>query len=184
MMENTLLESLCPRLIARGVASAIAIAVAAAPAAAAQADAASARAYLQALYDRYQHESTFGVFGESEPQYFDAPTLALLQQDEKLLQGDEGAIGADYVCVCQDSGGMRATIDSVAMTGANQAKARITVRYPSERGAPTAHVDMDLAYEKGQWRIHDIHSKDTEGHDWEGLRDTLIKEISELSAAH
>ena len=159
-------------------------AIAAPAATTAQADVASARAYLQTLYHRYEHEKEFGVFGDNEPQFFDASTLALLRQDEKLLQGEEGAIGADYLCVCQDPAGMKATIDSVAMAGANAAKAQVSVRFTAEHGTPTAHVAIDLAFEKGQWRLHDIHPKDPGGQAWDGLRDALTKEIRELSSGH
>ncbi len=176
-------------LAAATIATNMAAAAAATPV---KPDVASARAYVQGLYNRYERDDSFGVFGDQESEFFDASTLALLRQNEKLLNGEEGAIFVDYICACQDAIGMHATIGNVAMTGTNAAEAYVAVQFA---GNPVTHVTIDLAFEKGAWRLHDIafergarlhdiHDKGRASNLWGGLRDVLTKEIAELSAHH
>ncbi len=113
-------------LAAATIATNMAAAAAATPV---KPDVASARAYVQGLYNRYERDDSFGVFGDQESEFFDASTLAHLRQNEKLLNGEEGAIFVDYICACQDAIGMHATIGNVAMTGTNAAEAYVAVQF-------------------------------------------------------
>ncbi len=143
-------------------------------------DVASARAYVQGLYNHYERDDLFEVLGDNESQLFDASTLALLRQDQRLLNGEESSNVGDPMCMCYDPSGMHATIGNVAMTGTNAAKADVAVQ---PAGQPVSHVVIiELAFENGAWRLHDI--KGPASNLWGGLRDVLTKEIAELSAHH
>jgi len=113
-----------------------------------------------------------------------ASATPLLRPDEKLLNGEEGMIAADCMCMCQDPTGMHAAIGNVAMTGTPAAKADVAVQFMASAGKPLKQVMIDLAFESGAWRLHDIHGKEPEGTAWYDQRAALTREIAELSAHH
>jgi len=181
------------RIIVFLAAATIVTNMAAASATPVKPDAASARIYVEWLYNS-ERDDLLEVFGDNESQFFDASTLALLRQDRKLLNGEEGAISSDFLCGCQDPGSMHAILGNVAMTGASAAKADVAVQFTAEAGKavqlkaeagqPVTHVIIDLAFENGAWRLHDIHTRVPESSVWDGLRDVLTGEIAALSAHH
>src|ERR1700741_2700020 len=147
-----------------------------APAPGAAATEASARAYVQGLYNRYEHDTDFGVLGDNEAEFFDSSTAALLQENTRLLNGELGGLDRDPLCACQDPSGMKADIQSVHMTGATTASAVVAVAF-GDRSSAITRLRVDVALANGQCRILDVRKDDTAS-----LRETLIKENRELSA--
>lgn len=149
-------------------------AVALAPFPAAAADAAGARIFLEGIYSHYPaapgREEYFPT-GPGAPQVFDPGMVALLREDERLADGEVGAIDADPLCDCQDDGGLQVTIGDVRLTGPSSAKATVALRF-SQAAAPTfERLEISLAVVGDQWRIHDIGSRATPS-----LRAYLIQE--------
>jgi hypothetical protein len=147
------------------------------------ADVVSARAFVRALYDRYQRNGSFAVLAdEEEPRYFAADMLSLLRENTRLLKGEVGDIDVDPVCVCQDNDGMKTTIRKVTMTGKGAARADVDIGWSSDRHI--TRVKMDLMHGSGGWRIRDISWDD--GHDKRlaSFRAALIKENRTLAKAH
>ena len=129
-----------------------------------------ARTFLDRVYSHYpipvgHHQ--FDPLGRSAVQIFDPTMVGLLKEDRTLTsRGDVGAIDWDPLCQCQDDDGMRAEIGRVEITGPATASAHVDLHFPSNATA----VELALTRVAGQWRIHDVSSKDTPS-----LRDLLMQ---------
>jgi hypothetical protein len=147
----------------RGGWAAIAFAVAAtagAPCHAAAAGANEARAFMEQLYAKYGDPS-FCPTCDGKGRFFDAPLSRLIDADARQANGEVGALDGDPVCQCQDPGGMKAKVLSVALTSAYAAVATVDLDFTLEKPPQKRRVTFDLVVENGHWRIHDIHSSDT-----------------------
>lgn len=112
--------------------------------------------------------------GRVAGQYFDAEMVALFKRDRATTpRGDVGLIEADPICDCQDWG--KLTVESVELTAPNANQAQATVAFTNFGD----HFVMkyDLVNVGGQWRIHDIQTKDTPS-----LRKFLIDGLAERRA--
>jgi hypothetical protein len=102
--------------IAAACLASIASPVAAAP------DAASAKAFVEKLYSHYPsnpNRPAFDPTGKNANQVFDPGMIAAFREDTRLANGEVGFVDSDPLCQCQDDGGLKATVVSVTMTGAN-----------------------------------------------------------------
>ena len=145
-----------------------------APLPATAADAAGARIFLEKIYSHYPAPPGRNGYFPTGPvarRVFDPGLVALFREDERLADGEVGAIDGDPLCDCQDDGGLKVTIEDVRLTGPSSAKATVALRFSA--GAPPAfeRLRISLAVVAGQWRIHDIGSGATPS-----LRAYLIEE--------
>ena len=128
------------------------------------ADLGAARAFVTALYSHYpapKHGPEFDPTGRSAGAVFDPGMVAMLREDKRLTQpGDEGAIEADPLCACQDDSGLKAEIGDIHPVGPSHVSAAVTLRFLASRPPETVHVTIDLVDVQGQWRVHDISTKD------------------------
>ena len=128
------------------------------------ADLGAARSFVTALYSHYpapKHGPEFDPTGRSAGAVFDPGMVAMLREDKRLTQpGDEGAIEADPLCACQDDSGLKADIGDIHPVDASHASAAVTLHFRASRPPETIHVTLDLVDVQGQWRIHDISTKD------------------------
>jgi hypothetical protein len=144
---------------------------------------ADARAFLVKLYAHYptpSHRTGFDPTGKSASAVFDPAMVALLNEDRRLTQpGDEGALEADPLCDCQDDGGLKVDIEPIRSLGPLHASATIDLHFTAERPPLTRKIVLDLVDVQGQWRIHEISSKDLPS-----LRDLLTQSNLEAAKSH
>ena len=123
-----------------------------------------ARTFLARLYSHYPHRAgtpAFDATGKSAPQVFD-PSLATLIRDSDRLtpEGDAPPLDGDPICDCQDADGMRAKIGTIRATGPASATAQVEITFAAAKPPEVRRLAFDLVQSHGQWRVHDIHSKD------------------------
>jgi hypothetical protein len=125
------------------------------------ADLVGAKTFLVQLYAHYPARNgarPFDPTGRSAASVFDPSFVTLLREDARLTPpGDVGAIDWDPICGCQDDEGMTVRIGAIRPVGPSQATALVDVRFP---GTQPTHIGLDLIVDHGQWRIHDIRTKD------------------------
>jgi len=128
------------------------------------AEPAGARSFLTGLYSHYPHRQGKPVFdaaGRSAPQVFDPALATLIRDSERLTpEGDAPPLDGDPICDCQDSEGMKSRIGAIRATGASSAGARVEIIFAAVKPPEIRRLDFDLVQSRGQWRVHDIHSKD------------------------
>lgn len=118
------------------------------------APAASPRAFVDDLYGRYRADPDFSPF-TNPGSWFDPDLLAAMKEDERLTpEGEVGAIDADPICSCQDTGGMEAQVAGVEQTSPTTAVATVNLWVGTPDQRP---LKLDLVAVSGQWRVHDIH---------------------------
>lgn len=132
-------------------------------------------AFLDDLYAHYRNSAFCPTCDGTAGRIFDASLVALIRKDEKLADGEVGSLDGDPVCDCQDPGGMKAKVLSVASSGASAAAAKVELRFPDG----PRQMTLDLVLTKDGWRIHDTHTKDTPS-----LRKLLEDGIALMSKAH
>lgn len=129
-----------------------AIIVVIAPACAAQ-DASSPTAFVQQTYARYTNTTKeWDTLRADAPSLFDSALLALIREDQRLAQGEVGALDHDPLCSCQDVDSFKVTAIEVTPQGKGQAKA--TVRFVN--GGQSVQIGLSLTQKAGQWRISDV----------------------------
>lgn len=120
----------------------------------------SARAFLQKIYGHYPQPANGPFFSPTEkdaPSVFDPGMVALFREDTRLAKGEVGFVDADPLCQCQDDGGLKPKLLSVALQGANAATAVVDLRF--EGGKPNP-LTLHLVVVNGQWRIYDLSAAD------------------------
>jgi len=129
-----------------------AIIVVIAPACVAQ-EASSPTAFVQQTYARYTDKTReWDTLRADAPRLFDSALLALIREDQRLAQGEVGALDHDPLCSCQDVESFKVTAVEVTPQGKGQAKA--TVRFIN--GGQSVQVGLLLTQSAGQWRISDV----------------------------
>jgi hypothetical protein len=122
------------------------------PAAAASGpDAASAKAFLQSIY-QYYHKGGEGAPLEPTERWF-VPALSKAIKDdmaESEKTGDVGKIDADFFCDCQDFEELKPVIGPVSITGG-----RATVSVSFVNGDPHT-LKYTLGWTRYGWRVADI----------------------------
>lgn len=118
-----------------------------------------AKAWVEALYQRYANgEEMSDALWQKE--IYDTAMLALMKEDERLTpQGEVGVLDWDPICQCQDFSKIRATV-SVRVTSPTTAVAIVDFKDIGWENQEVRHATFDLLKEAQGWRIHDIHSKD------------------------
>jgi len=139
-------------------------------------DSASAKAFLDGLYDHYKtsKNNNFDMFDRNAPEVFDNAMLALLAADTKALNGDLGVIDGDWLCDCQDFVSLKAIVVVQSATPTT-AKATAQVSDTGMPGEAARRASFDLVKQNGTWRIHDM----ADGTD-PSLRTQLEAEIKQL----
>ena len=143
--------------------AAIALALAAGSPASA-ADLAGARAFVAQLYSHYGDpaKAVFDPTGADAKTVFDPSMVALFHKNARLTpKGDIGAIDGDPICDCQDDGGMRSRIVAARMVAADTATAEVELVFALAKPPEVRRLTLTLVTIHGQWRIYDIHSKET-----------------------
>jgi len=131
------------------------------------------QAFLANLYSHYNSnpaDTSFSPTGAQAPQWFDREMAALLGEDARLANGEVGALDGDPVCDCQDFGKLSANI-KIEQAGATVTIASVIVTETDPSFNAEARQSRTLTYElirqDGEWRIHDIGTKDIPSlHDW------------------
>ena len=116
----------------------------------------SAQGFVAGLYHAYQRSQP-DYLGRRAASVFSPRVLGLIRRDERNAHGEVGALDGDPICDCQDADGVRLTALSVTPAGPGRATARVRLRFPDGPRAMT----LDLAAVGGQWRVDDVHTKDT-----------------------
>jgi hypothetical protein len=119
---------------------------------------ADADAFIRKLYAAYAHNGEPDYLGPMAPRVFSPRLLGLIRRDERLTpKGDAPELDGDPICDCQDPGGMSRPHIEVSGAGPGRATAKVRFRLDTEPRALT----LDLVSVQGQWRVDDVHSKDT-----------------------
>jgi hypothetical protein len=155
------------------VAAVVALAV---PAMAGAPDVNSAKAFVQKLYSHYPQKEGgpgFDPTGKNAAEVFDAPLIAAFKEDVKLAKGEVGYVDGDPICACQDDAGIKPKIVSAKMTGAATADVTVDIQF---EGMTTPNLQTyKLVVVNGQWRIHDISSKEQKSY---------LDDITKANARH
>lgn len=169
-VKRVMNRGLCLPLLRTATATAVLIG---APVMARSPGLADAKAFVASVYAHYPTKTGPGTFdptGKNAGEIFDRATAALLREDARLANGEEGAIDADPICQCQDDTGMKVDGIAVSAPGPDRVVAKVRLRFAEMRPAVVVNVDLDLVVEHGRWRVHDIRS-----HDMASLRRALIE---------
>ncbi|MGN6208678.1 DUF3828 domain-containing protein [Asticcacaulis sp.] len=140
-------------------------------------------AFLTRLYAHYSGkpaDTSFSPTGAQAPLWFDREMVGLMAEDTRLANGEVGALDGDPICDCQDFGTLSANIKIEQVT-ATTARASVIITETGATYSPAARqprtITYDLVMEDGDWRIHDIGTKDMPSlHDW------LVKSNAEASS--
>lgn len=142
------------------------------PAAQAQ-DLKAAESFLRSIYATYTAKGhPVDMAGPKAETIFEPSLAALLRTDEKLADGEVGALDSDPICACQDFDIRGATVVATA-DGAGKAKATASFK----NFGNTHKVEFDLVAAGTGWRIFDIHEQDMPS-----LRKLLEDDISMIKA--
>jgi hypothetical protein len=125
----------------------------------ARADAAAdAKGFVEAVFARYVDGASITEEWNMEP--YDGAMRALMKEDERLTpEGEVGVLDWDPICQCQDFSKLRATV-TVRLTAPTTGVATVAFKDIGWQDQTMRHATFDLVKENGEWRIHDIHSKD------------------------
>ena len=133
----------------------------------------AAEAFLKGLYAAYTPKGhPAELSGPKAAAVLEASLAALMRTDEKLADGEVGALDSDPICACQDYD-IRGVSISVTPDGAGKAKATASFK----NFGKAEHVDFDLVAVGGGWRIFDIREEDIPS-----LRKLLEDDIAAMKA--
>jgi hypothetical protein len=172
----------CQKAANNAVETPAAIATNAPPAASASqavsSDADDVKAFLDSLYAHYKtsQNDTFQPFDGSASGVLDPDTQALMKADETALNGEVGAIDADWLCQCQDFTSITAKVTVQAATPTT-AKATSDFHDVGDTSAKPRRDTFDLVKTPAGWRIHDMGTDDQPS-----LRKVLQDEIKQLKS--
>ena len=111
--------------------------------------------FLGELYSHYDGHEHFSPLGEAAPRYFDKGLVALIREDDRLSNGEIGALDHDPVCLCQD---YEAVVADMRVLSETASTMRIGVVLSDRTSLSLRNVIYDLVKVGGQWRIHDLSS--------------------------
>ena len=142
---------------------------------------AGARDFLTRLFAHYPHKAgapPFEPAGRSAAGVFDPSMVALLREMDRVTpKGDAPALDGDPLCDCQDDQGMTVRIGPVYRAGPASAGAVVRIAFAGAPSSDARQLKLNLVNLRGQWRVHDILSKDMPS-----LRAYLIKANAEAKA--
>jgi hypothetical protein len=141
-------------------------------------DADTPQAFLTGLYAHYKTSKTdtFEPFGANKAEVFDADTVALMDEDAKVLKGELGEVDGDLLCDCQDFVSLQSQV-AVQSATPTAAEATADVHDVGMPGMDPRHIQFKLSKTNGVWRIHDIKA---DSQDW--LRQMLATEVKSVKA--
>ena len=127
-------------------------------------DAASAKAFIESVYQHYQHGGKGIDFtGPHAGQYFHSSLSTLIHEDIKANGPDNvPVVDSDPVCGCQDWDGIWDLKIEIQMQGPSRALADVSfaLSAPKRRTKDDLRkLEITLVPERGQWRIYDIVDK-------------------------
>jgi len=94
------------------------------------------------------------------PSVFSPSLIQLIRRDQhNTPKGDEGKLGADPICDCQDFEHLKITNLQIVKDSAQKATARLTVQLFSDDPSSTDSIKLRLIWLPQGWRIDDIESK-------------------------
>lgn len=123
------------------------------------------RAMLQAIYKHYapnDDETWSPTSAEARATYFDPDMVALMQEDDKLAQGEVGALDADPFCGCQDTVNLKAVVTAVQLSPTRVVATVLLTQAEPQKDSNGKVTDtasktyFDLLLTPKGWRIHDI----------------------------
>jgi len=121
----------------------------------------TARAFALRLYEAYRTGAP-DYLGRDARRTFAPPLLALILRDRATTpSGDVGILDGDPICDCQDAEGVRATHLTITAAGPGRARARVTLRFPSETREMTLDLVAGRDAGRGAWRVADVHTSET-----------------------
>lgn len=112
-------------------------------------------AFMRRLYEGYR-DPNFEPLAHPQ-RTFTRRLISAINEDAILARGEVGYVDADPVCQCQDPVGMRATVVSVKLQGANKATANVSLHFGKSKDHP---VKFSLVRTRAGWRIADVSSSD------------------------
>lgn len=118
--------------------------------AATPAQAEGAEAFVRALYAPYEAD------GDTDhvPEIWSARTRALWADNVRAAEGEQGYMGADPICACQDFDQFQLT--SVVVTPTAPDRADAAVVFVAFAGSEPTRQTLKLVREDGAWRIDDV----------------------------
>jgi hypothetical protein len=111
--------------------------------------------FVQRIYGHHRH-AAFDPLAQPR-RYFSPELTAAIREDERLAHGEVGYLDGDPLCDCQDTGGMRSSITSVAGSR-NAATAHLLVRFDGT--SDRRDILLKLARTPSGWRIADVGTAD------------------------
>ena len=136
-------------------------------------DAKSAESFLRTIYASYKATGhPLDLAGPKAETILDPSLAALMRTDQKLADGEVGAMDSDPICACQDFD-IRGISVAVTPDGAGKAKAAASFK----NFGKATRVELDLVASGGGWRIFDIHEEDMPS-----LRKLLEDDIAAMKA--
>ena len=118
---------------------------------------ADARGFVTGLYAAYAHSEP-DYLGPMARQVFSPRLLGLIRRDARNAHGEVGALDGDPICDCQDPDGVRLVGLDIAASGPGRATARVRLHFDGSRAEA---MTLDLVSVRGQWRVDEVHTKDT-----------------------
>ncbi|HEX4860228.1 MAG TPA: DUF3828 domain-containing protein [Rhizomicrobium sp.] len=114
--------------------------------------------FLRGLYAKYvPHGKPVAFVYPDAKNIVDPAMLKLLKHDRDMSKGEVGAMDGDPICNCQDWGTLKVTTLKVTMSGDSAASADVTFKDLGD----VQNMRFSLVVVDGDWRIHDISTKDT-----------------------
>jgi hypothetical protein len=145
-------------------------------------DAASARSFLEGVYQRYGNNGPGAdVAGPKAKQFFHTSLIVLVRKDQKAAEPDMGVLDGDPVCSCQDRDGIWDLKIAIRIESSSRAHAAVSFALFKERSSQDLRaLDITLVTEDGQWRIYDILDKSDPKAPF-ALRAALEKDIQSIA---
>jgi hypothetical protein len=97
------------------------------------------------------------------PSVFSPSLVRLLRREQRNTPaGDEGKLGADPICDCQDFQNLKILTLSVTKDASQTASASLKVQLFANDPSSTRAIRLRLLWTNQGWRIDDIQTKETQ----------------------
>lgn len=120
----------------------------------------SAKVWTTKLYSRYGAEGGFNSIVTRDG-VWDPDMLALMARVDRAQEAGDGAIfDFEPLCNCQDDTGMTFRVTDASLSAPGKAEVTVTRTIGTESG----DVKLSLVKVGGDWRIHDVATRDVESY--------------------